>query len=95
MKCSNLSKVVGATILTLSLAILPTTVPASAQTDPTTPGTTGDNTQIQGTDNAETGDDGFDWGWLGLIGLGGLAGLAKRGEATRYRDPDPANRSGL
>lgn len=98
MKRSNLSKVVGATVLTLSLAILPSTLPASAQTGGTgsdttntAPDTTGNNTQTQGTDSAATGDRDFDWGWLGLIGLAGLAGLArKREEPTRYRDPGTA-----
>lgn len=103
MKHSNLSKFVGAGVLTLSMAILPLTLPASAQSDTgsgtteTAPSTTGDNMQSQGTDNTVAGEEGdrdFDWGWLGLIGLAGLAGLArKREEPTRYRDPaDPANR---
>lgn len=100
MKHSNLSKFVGAGVLTLSMAILPLTLPASAQTGTgsdtteTAPSTTGDNMQSQGSEAAETGDRDFDWGWLGLIGLAGLAGLArKREEPTRYRDPaDPANR---
>lgn len=100
MKHSNFSKIVGAGVLTLSMAILPLTLPVSAQESPgtgtteTAPSTTGDNMQSQGTESVETGDRDFDWGWLGLIGLAGLAGLArKREEPTRYRDPaDPANR---
>ena len=100
MKHSNLSKIVGAGVLSLSMAILPLTMPASAQTGTgtgtteTAPSTTGDTMQNQGTDSAERGDRDFDWGWLGLIGLAGLAGLArKREEPVRYRDPaDPANR---
>lgn len=96
MKHSNLSKILGAGVLTLSMALLPLSLPASAQEGSGT-GTTGDNMQTQGTDNTvagEQGDRDFDWGWLGLIGLAGLAGLArKREEPTRYRDPaDPANR---
>ena len=90
MKGFNLSKVVGAGVLSLSLVTLPLTLPAFAQTDTASPNA------MQGTENAEEGDRDFDWGWLGLIGLAGLAGLAKkREEPVRYRDPDPANRSGL
>lgn len=94
MKLSNLSKVVGAGVLTLSMATMPLTLPASAQ-DSSGTGTTGDTTQTQGTDNATTGDRDFDWGWLGLLGLAGLAGLArKREEPTRYRDPGTAGTTG-
>lgn len=78
----NLTKAVGAGVLTLSMAMLPLTLPVNAQvTEPrveTTPRTTVEERQD------------FDWGWLGLIGLFGLAGLAgkKRGEEpTRYREP--------
>lgn len=97
MKRTNLSKVVGTGVLALSLAIVPSTLPAFAQTDTTNtaPNTTLDNTQTQGTDYAATGDRDFDWGWLGLIGLAGLAGLArKREEPTRYRDPNVAGTTG-
>lgn len=101
MKRTNLSKVVGTGVLALSLAIVPSTLPAFAQTGNgsdttnTAPNTTLDNTQTQGTDNAATGDRDFDWGWLGLIGLAGLAGLArKREEPTRYRDPNVTGSTG-
>ncbi len=95
MKHSNLSNLIGASAIGLSLAILPLSMPASAQTD-TAPGTTtspGTTTEpLQGTNNAEQGDRDFDWGWLGLIGLAGLAGLSrKHEEPTRYRDPDPVS----
>lgn len=81
---SFLAKGIGAGVLALSLSVLPSTLPASAQTtdvDPTVPG--GTVTEV------ET-DDGFDWGWLGLLGLIGLAGLKKRDREvdTRYRDRD-------
>lgn len=79
----NLTKAVGAGVLSLSMA-LPFALRANAQvTDPrveTTPRTT----VVQ-----ERRD--FDWGWLGLIGLFGLAGLAGRKHGadttTGYRDP--------
>lgn len=102
MKLSKLSKVVGAGALTLSIAILPSTLPASAQTGTgtdtttTTPNTTLDNTQTGGMESAERGDRDFDWGWLGLLGLAGLAGLAgkKRHEPTAYRDPGTVGTTG-
>ena len=97
MKKSNLPKFVGSAVLALSMAIMPLTLPASAQTDTTSPGT-GGTTQGTGTGDAmgndrsadvagEQGDRDFDWGWLGLLGLAGLAGLAKRNEPVRYQDP--------
>ncbi len=96
MKRSNLSNLVGVSAIGLSLAILPLSLPASAQTD-TAPGTTTapDTTTtspVQTTNNTGGADRDFDWGWLGLIGLAGLAGLSRKGgEPTRYRDPDPVN----
>ena len=96
MKHSKVSNLIGASTIGLSLAILPLSLPASAQTD-TAPGTTTapsttTTEPIQRTDNTNTGDRDFDWGWLGLIGLAGLAGLSrKHEEPTRYRDPDPVN----
>jgi len=87
----NLTSAIGAGVLTLSMAVVPMTLSASAQTSatPSTSGTT--TTTSQGTDNYATRNDGFDWGWLGLLGLFGLAGLAGRKrveENTRYRDPN-------
>ena len=80
MKRFNLSKVVGAGVLTLSMAIVPLPLPASAQV--LEPG-------IERGVIYETEDNDFDWGWLGLIGLFGLAGLGgkKRREPTAYREP--------
>ena len=97
MKYSILAKAVGASILSLSLMTLPATVQAQTETAPggTTTAPGGDAMGTTGT-TTEGGDRDFDWGWLGLIGLAGLGGLArKREEPVRYRDPDPANRSGL
>lgn len=77
MKSNSLINLLGGSLLALSLAILPSTLPASAQTtttDPVAPGTT---TTTTADDN-----DGFDWGWLGLLGLIGLAGLKGRDRDT-------------
>lgn len=98
MKRSDLSKVVGAGVLGLSLALVPLTMPSYAQTGgsgTTTDGTGTTSTTQTGTD-ATTGDRDFDWGWLGLLGLAGLAGLAggKRQEPVRYREPDEVGRTG-
>lgn len=94
MKGSDLSKVVGAGVLTLSMAVLPLTTPASAQTNTDTNTTT--NTAPSQDVRTVESDRNFDWGWLGLLGLLGLAGLAgrKHEEPTRYPDPDPVSRTG-
>jgi hypothetical protein len=88
MKRSNLSKVVGATVLAGSLAFLPLTYSASAQDRTNTSADTSARQDVSNTDTR--GDRDFDWGWLGLIGLAGLAGLAKkREEPVRYRESNP------
>lgn len=80
MKRSDLSKVVGAGVLTLSLAILPLSLPASAQTGGDSNTTTEDTSKptIDTTPFQETKDDHNNWGWLGLIGLIGLANLFRK-----------------
>ncbi|MBD0267363.1 WGxxGxxG family protein [Pseudanabaena sp. FACHB-2040] len=99
MQRNSLTKWFGASALALSLAVLPSAMPAAAQTttgtgttDTTTaPGTTGTTTGTDPVYATETEDDGFDWGWLGLLGLIGLAGLMGRKDndtATRYRTTD-------
>lgn len=103
MKRSDLSKVVGAGILAASLAVVPLTLPASAQTTTDTTPSTGVDTRRTDTNTADYNtrgdDDNNDWGWLGLLGLIGLAGLLprKREEPVRYevnREPDATTRSG-
>lgn len=84
---SNLSKFFGASVLAVSLSVLPSALPAAAQTDAAPGGTT----TTAPTATAENDRD-FDWGWLGLLGLLGLAGLTKKPEA-RYSDPEVANRT--
>jgi hypothetical protein len=92
---SNLTKVIGAGVFALSIAMLPL-IPAQAQvndgTTNTAPGVT--TTTAPTTTTYERND--FDWGWLGLIGLLGLAGLAgknRREDPTRYRDPNAVGTS--
>jgi hypothetical protein len=89
MQRSNWVKILGVGVLTLSTAVLPATLPASAQVNQ--PGT--------GTERTVNYDNNsFDWGWLGLLGLIGLAGLAGKNRhndsPTAYRDPDPVSRGG-
>ena len=102
MKCSDLSKAIGAGIIAAGLALVPAHLATSAQTD-TTGGTTGgtnNTTTTTGSDVATAdADRDFDWGWLGLLGLSGLFGLIprKREENVRYTtttgDRDPAVRT--
>ncbi|WP_413171728.1 WGxxGxxG family protein [Anabaena azotica] len=81
---SNFTKTIGAGVLTLSMGILPVSLPAQAQvTQPRT----------DTVPNRTVYDDRNDvnWGWLGLLGLIGLAGLVgkrREEEPTRYRDPN-------
>lgn len=100
MKRSDLSKAIGAGIIAAGLAIVPASLPASAQTN-TAPGTDTTTTTTPRADvyNADADRD-FDWGWLGLLGLSGLFGLMprKREETVRYNttttgDREPAVRS--
>lgn len=91
MKRSDLSKVVGAGVLSLSLAIVPLALPASAQTSsPESNAPTMDTTPFQ-----ETKDDNNNWGWLGLLGLIGLANLFRKPkEPVVYQDPNAGSGSG-
>ncbi|HEY9811187.1 MAG TPA: WGxxGxxG family protein [Halomicronema sp.] len=95
MNRSSIRNLIGASVVAASLAVLPATLPASAQTntpsgtDTTTTSPNYRTDDVRTTDT--TRDNDFDWGWLGLLGLLGLAGLARRKEPARYtteRDPD-------
>lgn len=88
MKLAHSAKtILGAGVLAMSLATLPMTVPAIAQTDSNAP--TLDTTPLQ-----ETRDDNNNWGWLGLLGLIGLANLFRQPKTqhTVYREPEPTVR---
>ena len=94
MKRFNVSKILGSSVLALSLATLPTILPASAQTTSTPDATVTDTT----TDSAATDRnyrDG-DWGLLGLLGLFGLFGRKSRkaDDNVAYRDPNAVGSSG-
>jgi hypothetical protein len=87
---SNFITAIGAGVLTLSMAVLPLTLSAQAQTT-TDPGSTSSGTSTSGTTTYNDDRNGFDWGWLGLIGLAGLAGLGGKkseNQPTAYRDPN-------
>lgn len=98
MKVTSVSKVLSASIIAASIAILPLSLPASAQTDtqpntttPTTENTTGptvDTTPFQ-----ETSGGNNNWGWLGLLGLIGLANLFRKPKQTvTYTETDATTR---
>lgn len=89
MKLTNLSKTLCASAFAVSLAALPLSLPASAQTNPV-------DTDTNRTVTVQE-DDGFDWGWLGLLGLLGLAGLGgrkKNNDTVAYRDPNNVSGTG-
>lgn len=99
MKHSTLSKLVGASFLSLSVAFMPLAMTAHAQSSSgTTSGSTSGSTTTGTTDTNRNNDrnNDIDWGWLGLLGLLGLGGLAgrKHTEPTRYRDTDEVTRPG-
>lgn len=91
MKPSFSLGIIGTSIIATSIAIIPVTSPASAQTT-TTPGTTTTERSYEDTDNGNWGL----WGLAGLAGLFGLVGSKRRDDhnrrtmsddATVYRDP--------
>ncbi len=95
MKKSQSLGLISAGILATSVALIPMTSPASAQTSTTTaPSTT---TTQRTYDNTANNDDRGLWGLAGLAGLFGLLGGKRREDETRrttvgedaavYRDP--------
>ncbi|MCC5647762.1 WGxxGxxG-CTERM domain-containing protein [Nostoc sp. CHAB 5824] len=99
MKRFNVSKILGSTVLAVSLATLPTVLPASAQTTGTSDGTvtntTTDRTTTDGAATDRNYQDG-DWGLLGLLGLFGLFGRKSRkaDDTVGYRDPNAVGSTG-
>lgn len=96
MKRSNLSNLVGASLLALSLTTLPLSLPASAQNNAqSSPTVVNDNGPVlDSTPFKETKGVVDNWGWLGVLGLLGLLNLFRREpEAmphTDYRETDTA-----
>lgn len=95
---NHASKILTASVIAASIAILPLSLPASAQTDTgTQPNTTTEDTTrptIDTTPFQETKDGNNNWGWLGLLGLIGLANLFRKPkQPVAYADPDATTRS--
>jgi hypothetical protein len=89
VKPSNISKTTVATLIALSLAVLPSAMPAEAQTnsDPAQNNTGSNGAVLDRTPFQESKDDNQHWGALGLLGILGLANLFRKDEPKRYRDP--------
>ena len=89
MKRVNLPQFALLSAVTLSLATVPFTLPAAAQTGGTGGATT--DSAVQPTEE----DRDFDWGLLGLLGLAGLAGLRKKQETheSHHETVNPSMRS--
>lgn len=93
---SKLTKIAGASVIAASLALMPLSLPASAQTDTTAPTTTQTSPESNApvfdtTPFQETKNDNNNWGWLGLLGLIGLANLFRKPKTVAYSDPGTVN----
>lgn len=93
MKISDLSKIFGASVLAATIAIIPLSLPASAQTDTQPSTTTEDKTSptFDTTPFQETKNDNNNFGWLGLLGLIGLANLFRKSKTVAYSDSGTVN----
>ncbi|MEG4859962.1 WGxxGxxG family protein [Microcoleus sp. K1-B6] len=89
VKPSDISKNTVATVIALSLAVLPSAMPASAQTEsaPAQNNTDSNGVVLDRTPFQESKNDNNHWGALGLLGILGLANLFRKDEPKRYRDP--------
>ena len=89
VKPSNISKTTAATLIALSLAVLPSAMPASAQTQsaPAQNNSDSNGVVLDRTPLQESKEDNNHWGALGLLGILGLANLFRKDEPKRYRDP--------
>jgi hypothetical protein len=86
---SELSKNVAATMIALSLAVLPSAMPATAQTNsaPAQNNTNSNRVILDTTPFQESKGDNNHWGALGLLGILGLGNLFRKDEPKRYREP--------
>lgn len=89
IKPSDISKNAASALLALSLAILPSALPASAQTNtaPAQNNTGSNGVVLDTTPFQESKDDNNHWGALGLLGILGLANLFRKDKPKQYRDP--------
>lgn len=89
VKHSDISKNTAATLIALSLAVLPSAMPASAQTNsaPAQNNTDSNGVVLDRTPFQESKKDNNHWGALGLLGILGLANLFRKDEPKRYREP--------
>lgn len=89
IKSSEISKNAAATLIALSLAVFPSAMPASAQTnsDPAQNNTDSNRVILDRTPFQESKGDNNHWGALGLLGILGLANLFRKDEPKAYRDP--------
>ena len=89
VKPSDISKNAAATLIALSLAVFPSAMSASAQTN-SAPAQNNNNSNgvvLDRTPLQESKEDNNHWGALGLLGILGLANLFRKDEPKRYRDP--------
>ncbi|MBD6614437.1 hypothetical protein FNW02_00740 [Komarekiella sp. 'clone 1'] len=93
MKRFDVSKTLSISVLALSLATLPTILPASAQTTTTPNPTVTDTTRDSGVTDGNYQDG--DWGLLGLLGLFGLFGRkSRKNESVGYGNRDVVDAPG-
>lgn len=86
---SHLCKSAAATLIALSVAVLPSAMPASAQTNsaPAQNNNGSNRVILDTTPFQESKGDNNHWGALGLLGILGLLNLFRKDEPKRYREP--------
>lgn len=100
MKSSKLLKVIGTAALAASLSLLPSVLPATAQTQspgssPTTEVERNNAPNLDTTPFQESKGTADNYGWLGAFGLLGLLNLFRKPKApTAYEEPNVASRTG-
>ncbi len=84
-----MNKYAASALLAFSLAVVPSAMPASAQTQsaPAQNNTNSNRVILDTTPFQESKGDNNHWGALGLLGILGLANLFRKDEPKKYRDP--------